>query len=234
MVRSASIRGVWRAGDGGAKLGAMLRRSLLGLAGLLLANPVLAQTQPQPRLPEEKLVIVTRDGKRHEFRVEMALTMEQQMVGLMFRPSVGTDEGMLFDWGQPRESSMWMRNTIVPLDMPGSSRVGYPYSYNPDRARQRAPGGDRRDQVGVAGGVDADPVGAEQGRAAAQVGPALLLHVGDHDEVPLEPLGPVGREQADRRAPHALLGQGVGGQLLGDDAGEERGDADVVALVDRA
>ena len=95
----------------------MLRRSLLGLTGLLFATPAPAQNQPQPRLPEEKLVIVTRDGKRHEFRVEMALTTEQQMVGLMFRPSVGPDEGMLFDWGQPRESSMWMRNTITSLDM---------------------------------------------------------------------------------------------------------------------
>jgi uncharacterized membrane protein (UPF0127 family) len=24
---------------------------------------------------------------------------------------------MLFDWGQPRESSMWMRNTLASLDM---------------------------------------------------------------------------------------------------------------------
>jgi uncharacterized membrane protein (UPF0127 family) len=24
---------------------------------------------------------------------------------------------MLFDWGTPRESAMWMRNTIAPLDM---------------------------------------------------------------------------------------------------------------------
>ena len=84
------------------------------------------------------------------------------------------------------------------------------------------------------GGVDPDAVGAEQGRTTAQVGPALLLHVGDHDEVPLEPLGPVGREEAHRRPAHALLGERVGGQLLGDDAREERADADVVALVDRA
>jgi uncharacterized membrane protein (UPF0127 family) len=97
----------------------MFRRTLLGLAGLVLAVsfPARAQTGPQPRLPEEPLVIVTRDGARHEFRVEMALSPEQQMVGLMFRPSVGPNEGMLFDWGTPRESSMWMRNTITSLDM---------------------------------------------------------------------------------------------------------------------
>jgi uncharacterized membrane protein (UPF0127 family) len=35
----------------------------------------------------------------------------------MFRTEVAPNEGMLFDWGAPRESSMWMRNTLVPLDM---------------------------------------------------------------------------------------------------------------------
>jgi uncharacterized membrane protein (UPF0127 family) len=95
-----------------------MRRRLLLLAASLLPAAAAAQTGPQPRLPEERLVIVSaRDGARHEFRVEMALSPEQQMVGLMFRERVGSDEGMLFDWGSPRESAMWMRNTLVPLDM---------------------------------------------------------------------------------------------------------------------
>lgn len=98
----------------------MNRRRLLALLAL---TPVLslaaayAQTGPQPELPKEKLVIITRNGKQHVFDVEMALTPEQQTVGLMFRPSVPPDGGMLFDWGAPRESQMWMRNTIAPLDM---------------------------------------------------------------------------------------------------------------------
>ena len=98
----------------------LLRRTLaLLLPGLAAAGtPARAQTGPQPRLPAERLVIVSRDGtRRHEFRVEMAVQPEQQTVGLMFREAVGPDEGMLFDWGAPRESSMWMRNTLVPLDM---------------------------------------------------------------------------------------------------------------------
>lgn len=95
----------------------MNRRTLLAL---LLATPALAQPgvdRPQPRLPEEPLVIVSRGGTRHEFRVEMAVDAGHQMIGLMFRPSVGPNEGMLFDWGSPRESAMWMRNTITSLDM---------------------------------------------------------------------------------------------------------------------
>jgi uncharacterized membrane protein (UPF0127 family) len=35
----------------------------------------------------------------------------------MFRTSVPRDGGMLFDWGTPRDSQMWMKNTLVPLDM---------------------------------------------------------------------------------------------------------------------
>jgi uncharacterized membrane protein (UPF0127 family) len=74
-------------------------------------------TGPQPELPKEKLVITTRDGVQHVFNVEMALKPEQQITGLMFRTSVPPDGGMLFDWGAPRDSQMWMKNTLSPLDM---------------------------------------------------------------------------------------------------------------------
>ena len=75
------------------------------------------QSAPQPELPKEQLTIVSRDGKRHAFSVEVATTAEQQQTGEMFRKSVPADGGMLFDWGFPRDSQMWMRNTLVPLDM---------------------------------------------------------------------------------------------------------------------
>jgi uncharacterized membrane protein (UPF0127 family) len=96
--------------------------NMLRLLLVLLLLPFAAAAQPgvnqpQPRLAEEALAIVTRDGTRHAFRVEMAIDPQQQMVGLMFREQVGPEEGMLFDWGAPRESAMWMRNTLVPLDM---------------------------------------------------------------------------------------------------------------------
>jgi uncharacterized protein len=98
----------------------MNRRHMLWL---MVLAPVSARAQnpnptgPQPELPKERLVITTRDGVHHEFMVEMAKTPDQQTVGLMFRPSVPPDGGMLFDWGTPRDSQMWMRNTIASLDM---------------------------------------------------------------------------------------------------------------------
>jgi hypothetical protein len=105
----------------------MKRRYLLALVAALpfttfaFARGAMAQTAdptgPQPELPKEKLTIVTHDGKQHVFNVEMALTPAQQTVGEMFRTSVPEDGGMLFDWGFAHESQMWMRNTLVPLDM---------------------------------------------------------------------------------------------------------------------
>jgi uncharacterized membrane protein (UPF0127 family) len=95
------------------------------LLGLLVASLVttgaLAQGDepkgPQPELPKEKLVIVTHDGKQYPFNIEMATTDKQQQTGEMFRTSIPDDGGMLFDWGKPKPTEMWMKNTLVPLDM---------------------------------------------------------------------------------------------------------------------
>lgn len=101
----------------------MRRRPLIAaLAFAPLAVPLAARAQaeptgPQPVLPKERLVIVTHDGKRHAFDVEVAGTPQQQVTGLMFRTSVPADGGMLFVWPQPQESEMWMKNTLVSLDM---------------------------------------------------------------------------------------------------------------------
>ena len=94
-----------------------LLATLLAVSAVTPWVVAVAQTAAQAELPKEGLVIVGKDGTRHAFQVEMAQTPEQQTVGEMFRTSVPADGGMLFDWGQPRQSDMWMRNTKVPLDM---------------------------------------------------------------------------------------------------------------------
>jgi uncharacterized protein len=103
----------------------MHRRRLLGICASFLAGATFAAraqgvtepTGPQPVLPKETLVIVGAGGARHTFQVEVARTPEQQTTGLMFRKALPPDSGMLFVWGQPIQSQMWMKNTLVPLDM---------------------------------------------------------------------------------------------------------------------
>ncbi len=60
---------------------------------------------------------VSHDGKTHRFRVELAMSGEEQAKGLMFRTAMGADEGMLFPFDPPRDASFWMKNTVIPLDI---------------------------------------------------------------------------------------------------------------------
>ena len=62
------------------------------------------------------LDIVTESGT-HRYYVELATTPQQRSVGLMHRESMDQDAGMLFRFDWPQQASMWMRNTLIPLDM---------------------------------------------------------------------------------------------------------------------
>ncbi|MFO7966557.1 MAG: DUF192 domain-containing protein [Archaeoglobaceae archaeon] len=55
--------------------------------------------------------------KEHCFNVELAVTEEEQQKGLMFRESLGPDEGMLFVFEKEEYHSFWMKNTSIPLDI---------------------------------------------------------------------------------------------------------------------
>ncbi len=67
--------------------------------------------------PPGQVRIVTSSGAAHIFAVELALTGEARAQGLMNRTDLGPNQGMLFDFGQEREVTMWMRNTPLSLDM---------------------------------------------------------------------------------------------------------------------
>ena len=47
----------------------------------------------------------------------IASTPQQRSQGLMFVESLGEFEGMYFGYGSPVELAMWMKNTILSLDM---------------------------------------------------------------------------------------------------------------------
>ncbi len=67
-----------------------------------------ADTQP--------LEIITKSGVQ-VFSVEVMRTDEERAKGLMFRKELPEGRGMLFDFTPEQNVSMWMKNTLIPLDM---------------------------------------------------------------------------------------------------------------------
>jgi uncharacterized membrane protein (UPF0127 family) len=53
----------------------------------------------------------------HRFNVEVARTPEEQERGLMFRPHIDPNGGMIFPMDPPRMASFWMKNTVSSLDL---------------------------------------------------------------------------------------------------------------------
>lgn len=88
----------------------------VGLAVLVAVHASLAGAQAPVTFEESTLVIETRTGA-HEFQVELAITPEQRSRGLMFRTELAPDAGMLFLGASDRVQTMWMANTVLPLDM---------------------------------------------------------------------------------------------------------------------
>ena len=90
--------------------------ALLMLVGLWLAldpPPILAGSND---MRVETVVVVTSTG-RHTFKAEIADTGPLRRRGLMFRSRMAADEGMLFDNGVDQQMVMWMKNTLISLDM---------------------------------------------------------------------------------------------------------------------
>lgn len=109
-------------------LNTTLRASLAGallVAALGACSPVAASgaaTEAAPRLhPVSGLAVipltVTTAKGAHAFQVEVAATMAEQERGLMWRTTLGPDEGMIFPYDPPRRTAFWMKNTVIGLDI---------------------------------------------------------------------------------------------------------------------
>ncbi len=85
-------------------------------AGSTAASSDAATRHPVSGLAVQDLSVVS-GGRTHRFKVEMAITPEDQARGLMFRTALGPDEGMLFPMDTMRDASFWMKNTVIPLDI---------------------------------------------------------------------------------------------------------------------
>ena len=91
-------------------------RRLTAAAAILALAAIPGASAQLATFKRSSLTIDTASGPHH-FSIELALSPEQQEQGLMFRRSLPADAGMLFDFGETRDASFWMRNTLIPLDM---------------------------------------------------------------------------------------------------------------------
>ncbi|WP_440959841.1 DUF192 domain-containing protein [Oceanicaulis sp. LC35] len=89
-----------------------------GSAGCALAQSV------DPTAPDAVVeyggpdpLVIEGDFGAHTFTVEVADTDDSRERGLMHRESMDPDAGMLFDFGREDFMSIWMANTIIPLDI---------------------------------------------------------------------------------------------------------------------
>jgi uncharacterized membrane protein (UPF0127 family) len=94
-------------------------------AGLVLggcSEPAIPDTDgapstapPTPLPVTERPRAVLPDGQ--EIVLELAVTPEETAQGLMFRPSMAADRGMLFIFPELDFPSFWMKNTWIALDI---------------------------------------------------------------------------------------------------------------------
>jgi len=89
---------------------------LMFLVFLLFGWSTLANAQKSVSFERTEIFIETKSGQ-HRFAVEFAHTPEQLSFGLMFRRALPRDAGMLFNYARPQKVAMWMKNTLIPLDM---------------------------------------------------------------------------------------------------------------------
>ncbi len=70
-----------------------------------------------PAVADEVELKVVTDKGRFIFSVEVAETAAQRQQGLQHRKNLAASAGMLFDYKRVQPVAMWMKNTLIPLDM---------------------------------------------------------------------------------------------------------------------
>jgi uncharacterized protein len=84
----------------------------IGLLAMLCAAAA-AQSQDRPQtLPQVRL-----NAGIHNINAELASTPEQREIGLMFRPVMAANDGMLFVFERASQQCFWMKNTLIPLSV---------------------------------------------------------------------------------------------------------------------
>ena len=91
----------------------MMKKALHAFAALTVSLTPVAMADPMEVTP----LTIQSGEAQHNFSVEVANDPDEISYGLMNRESMDADKGMLFDFARPRDPAMFMKNTLIPLDM---------------------------------------------------------------------------------------------------------------------
>lgn len=89
----------------------MAKSLIVGVLASFALNGAFAQDQGQ------KLPAIQLGAGMHNIRAEVAQTPQEHEIGLMYRTSMGANDGMLFIFDRPGQQCFWMKNTLIPLSV---------------------------------------------------------------------------------------------------------------------
>lgn len=97
-------------------------RAAAAIAATLLMVALGAESRADPvrplsSFPREKIAIETHSARRHLLEAWRADTPATRAQGLMFVREMRKDQAMIFVYQPPQLVGMWMKNTLIPLDM---------------------------------------------------------------------------------------------------------------------
>jgi uncharacterized membrane protein (UPF0127 family) len=96
--------------------------ALAALAAVALLTVARADSRtdairPLTSFPKERIAVETRSARRHLFDAWRADTPATRAQGLMFVRDMRADQAMIFVYPSSQIVAMWMKNTLIPLDM---------------------------------------------------------------------------------------------------------------------
>jgi len=90
-----------------------MTRTSTRLALILIATALCASGHAQQS--PQALPSIRLSAGMHVIQAALAQTPEERSIGLMFRKTMATNDGMLFAFEQPGQQCFWMKNTLLPL-----------------------------------------------------------------------------------------------------------------------
>lgn len=122
-----------------------------------------------------------------QYKVQEAKTVEEMQKGLMGVKELPEDEGMIFYFEQPQFVEMWMRDTLIPLDI---------IYINEDQEVIAVEQGQPNDDT-LLGHEDTMYVVEVNINSGVQIGDDLEFNPQENDEIVMKVLAPDGTSQMD-------------------------------------